>query len=348
MKNLLLPLLFSVVIFTSCGSNTNTSGSASQDSASAMSQQNKTRVEILDSEGANLIDSTAQVENLAGGYSWTEGPLYVADGDYLLFSDIPANSIIKWKEGQGASVYLHPAGYTGDTAKMPRNEPGSNGLTLDKNGRLVLCQHGDRRIARMASPITDPKPEFETLADRFNGKRFNSPNDLVYHSNGNLYITDPPYGLPQGEKDSAMELDFHGVFLVRADGKVELFNNDYKWPNGIAITPDGKSVLVGYSDPDNKLWMKYDLNENGLVANKSVFYKVGSDEKAEGGPDGMKISSKGYLYASGPGGVWIFNPSGKPVARVYTGQATSNTALSADEKMLYITCDDFLYRVKLK
>jgi gluconolactonase len=335
-------------MLSSCGSNTNTTDNTNADSTAMTSDKGKTRIEILDAEGATLIDSTAQVENLAGGFSWTEGPLYVADGDYVLFSDIPANKVMKWKEGEGISTYLHPSGYTGDSAKGPKNEPGSNGLVIDKNGKLVLCQHGDRRIARMTSPMSDPKPQFETVADRYNGKRFNSPNDAVYASNGNLYLTDPPYGLLNGEKDSARELDIHGVFLVRPNGKVELVTGEFKFPNGIALTPDGKSLLVGHSDPDNKVWMKYDLNEQGLAANKSVFYKVSADEKAEGGPDGMKISKKGYLYASGPGGVWIFNPSGKPVARIYTGQATSNTALSADEKTLYITCDDFFYRVKLK
>lgn len=307
-----------------------------------------TRIEILDPEGAALIDSTAKVENLAGGFQWTEGPLYVADGDYVLFSDIPNNKVMKWKDGEGVSTFLDPAGYTGAPGTGPKNEPGSNGLTLDKDGKLVLAQHGDRRIARMKSDLSDPEPQYETIADRYNGKRFNSPNDVVYHPNGNLYLTDPPYGLQGGEKDSARELDIQGVFLVRPNGKVELLTKEYKWPNGIAITPDGKSVLVGYSDGARRAWMKYDLNDKGLLAKKSVFYIVDSSDKSEGAPDGMKISKKGYLYASGPGGVWIINPSGKPVARIYTGQATSNTALSGDEKTLYITCDDFFYRVALK
>ena len=354
MKIQLLAFMLSACVLASCGENADSDGDCTEgtsdvnamkdDSAKAMN----TRIEILDAEGATLIDSNAQVENLAGGFSWTEGPLYVADGDYVLFSDILAHSVMKWKEGQGATTYLHPAGYTGDTSKGPKNEPGSNGLIIDKNGKLVLCQHGDRRIARMISPISDPQPKFETVADRYNGKRLNSPNDAVYHENGNLYLTDPPYGLQDGENDKAKELDIHGVFLVRPNGKVELVTSEFKWPNGIALTPDGKSLLIGHSDNENRAWMKYDLDDKGLVAKKSVFYKVGADEKEEGGPDGMKISKKGYLYASGPGGVWIFNPSGKPVARIYTGQATSNTALSADEKTLYMTCDDYFYRVRLK
>jgi gluconolactonase len=352
MKILLFASLLSFTLMASCGGRNDSEKDSTADSnATAMkedSARSKTRIEILDAEGANLIDSNAAIENLAGGFSWTEGPVYVAAGDFVLFSDIPANSIMKWKEGDGVTTYLHPSGYTGDSAYAPKNEPGSNGLTIDKNGRLVLCQHGDRRIARMKSAISDPKPVFETVADKYQGKRFNSPNDLVYHPNGNLYLTDPPYGLTDGDNDKAKELDIHGVYLVRPNGKVELVNSDIKFPNGIAVTPDGKSLLVGYSNPENRVWMKYDLNEQGLASSKSVFYKIGADEKAEGAPDGMKISNKGYLYASGPGGVWIINPSGKPVARIYTGQATSNTALSADEKVLYITCDDYFYRVRLK
>lgn len=352
MKILLFASLLSFTLITSCGERNDSGKDSTADTNTNTMKEDAakpaTRIEILDAEGANLIDSNAAIENLAGGFSWTEGPVYIADGDYVLFSDIPANSIMKWKEGQGVSTYLHPSGYTGDSAYAPKNEPGSNGLILDKNGRLVLCQHGDRRIARMKAKLNDPKPVFETVADKYNGKRFNSPNDAVYHPNGNLYLTDPPYGLTDGDKDKARELDIHGVYLVRPNGKVELVNSDIKFPNGIAVTPDGKALLVGYSNPENRVWMKYDLNDQGLASNKSVFYKIGDDEKAEGAPDGMKISKKGYLYASGPGGVWIINPAGKPVARIYTGQATSNTALSSDEKMLYITCDDFFYRVKLK
>lgn len=350
MKVLLLPSLFFVVLFISCGDHSGTEAQVKQPDSTAVDSTLAlgTRIEIVDPEGATIIDSTVKVEKLAGGFSWTEGPLYVADGDYVLFSDIPANKVMKWKEGEGISTFLYPAGYSGDSAKGPKKEPGSNGLILDKDGKLVLCQHGDRRIARMKSPLSDPKPEYETIADKFQGKRFNSPNDAVYHPNGNLYLTDPPYGLQDGEKDSARELDFQGVFLVRPNGKVELVTKEYKWPNGIAITPDGKSLLVGHSDDQNRVWMKYDLNDKGLVASKSVFYKFDSTEKAEGGPDGMKISKKGYVFASGPGGVCILNSSGKMIARIYTGQATSNTALSADEKTLYMTCDDFFYRVRLK
>jgi len=308
-----------------------------------------TKIVILNEAGNALIDSTATIDSLGGGFSWTEGPLYIADGDYLLFSDIPANKVMKWKEGEGITTYLSPAGYTPTDGKGPKNEPGSNGLLLDKDGRLVLCQHGDRRIARMKAPLNDPKPDYETVADKYKGKRFNSPNDAVYHPNGNLYLTDPPYGLEKGNDDPAKELDIHGVYRVTPEGKVDLVTSEHDWPNGIAITNDGKHLIVGHSDGKKPAWYKYELNEQGLSSNKTTFYAISDEEKDQpGGPDGMKISKKGYLFASGPGGIWIFDAAGTPLVRIYTGQATSNCALSDDEKTLFMTCDDFLYSVKLK
>jgi len=341
-------LLVIALIFSSCGGDNTSDKTLAADSPSVRRLPD-TRIVILDPEANAVIDSTAVIDSLAGGFSWTEGPLYIKDGDYLLFSDIPANKVMKWKEGEGITTYLHPAGYTPSDGKGPENEPGSNGLILDKDGRLVLCQHGDRRIARMKAPLDAPKPEYETIAGKYKGKRFNSPNDAVYHPNGNLYLTDPPYGLTKGNDDPAKELDIHGVYRVTPAGKVDLVTGKHPYPNGIAVSTDGKFLIVGHSDGSNMAWYKYALNAQGLSANESVFYKIGDSEKdAPGAPDGMKMSSKGYLFASGPGGIWIFNPSAKPVARIYTGQATSNCALSADEKTLFMTCDDFLYSVKLK
>lgn len=349
MRKVFLPAFTAfAVMMASCGEQPASNEDASAAKDSALPAPENAMIKILDPEGNDIIDSTAKIENLAGGFKWTEGPLYIADGDYLLFSDIPNNRVMKWKDGEGLSTYLQPSGFTAPS-KVPEKEPGSNGLLLDKDGNLVLCQHGDRRIARMKAPLSDPKPVFETVADRYNGKRFNSPNDALYHPNGNLYITDPSYGLDKGDDDTAKELSFHGVFRVTPSGKVDVVDSVTRWPNGIAITPDGKYLLIGHSDGDNPVWMKYELDKNGLAAKKSVFYKLTeADRDKPGGPDGMKMSKKGYLFASGPGGIWIFNPSAKPVARIYTGKATSNCALSADEKILYMTCDDYLYRVNLK
>lgn len=306
-----------------------------------------TSIEILDNEALTLIDTAARVENLAGGYEWTEGPLYIADGDYLLFSDVPKNKVYKWKEGEGASLYLDSSGYSGQN--VPKHEPGSNGLLLDKDGKLVLCQHGFRRVARMDAPLNAPKPVYTALADRYQGKRLNSPNDAVFHPNGDLYFTDPPYGLDGGTDDTAKDQPHHGVYRTKPNGQTDLLTAEYNYPNGIALTPDAKFLLVAHSDGDNPIWLKYELDENGLIKSKSVFHKIEGDEKKlPGAPDGFKISKKGYVFASGPGGIWVFNPRGKPIARIYTNQATSNCALSADERTLFMTCDAFVYRLKLK
>jgi Gluconolactonase len=300
------------------------------------------RVEILDPEASQFFDSATSIDIVDSGFAWTEGPLYIKDGDYFLFSDIPRNRIFKWKEGDSAQLYLEPSGFMGDIQGM--REPGSNALLLDANGNLVLCQHGERRLARMKAPLSNPKPEWEVLADRYQGKRFNSPNDAVYHPNGDLYFTDPPYGL-----DGKKELDFQGVYRLKPNGQVDLVTKELNRPNGIGLSPDGKILYVASSDAKNMIWMKYELDEKGLAKNGQVFYEVHAYEgKHVGAPDGFKIHSKGYMFSSGPEGLWVFNPQAKPIARLYTGQATSNCAFSADEKTLLLTCDDYIMRVKLK
>jgi gluconolactonase len=300
------------------------------------------RVEILDPEAGQFVDSSTTIDIVGSGFTWTEGPLYIKDGDYFLFSDIPNNRIYKWKEGDSVKLYLEPSGFMGDVKDM--REPGSNALLLDAKGNLVLCQHGERRMARMKAPISDPKPEWDVLADRFEGKRLNSPNDAVYHPNGDLYFTDPPYGL-----NGAKELDFQGVYRLKPDGHIDLLTKELNRPNGIGLSPDGKILYVASSDEKNFIWMKYDLDEQGLIKNGQVFYEVHQYEgKNTGAPDGFKVNSKGYIFSSGPEGIWIFNSQAKPISRLYTGQVTSNCAFSADEKTLFLTCDDYIMRVKLK
>lgn len=304
-------------------------------------------IEILDPEGSSLIDSIASIDVIADSLNWSEGPLYVAKGDYLLFSDIPANKIYKWKEGQGLTTYLTPSGLTGPDHGS--KEPGSNGLLLDADGNLILCQHGDRRIAKMMAPIDQPKPSFVSLADKYNGKRLNSPNDAVFHPNGDLYFTDPPYGLGKGMEDTLKQLDFQGVFRLKPNGQVDVFTREIKYPNGIAFTPDHQALLVSSSDGDNYIWMKYDLDSNGLAKNSKQFAEAHDYQGKEfGGPDGMKVNKTGYLFASGPDGIWIFNPGGKVIAKIHTGEHTSNCAFSTDEHILFMTCDDFVMKVNLR
>src|SRR2546427_2662397 len=211
------------------------------------------RIERLDPALDRLIASDAKIETLADGYAWVEGPVWVKDGGFLLFSEVNRNTVHRWKAGEGAKPYLKPSGYTGTP---PRGgEMGSNGLTLDSSGRLVLCQHGDRRVARMDAPLTDPKPAITTLADRYEGKRFNSPNDLVYHSNGDLYFTDPPYGLEGKNEDPKKELPFNGVYRFKPNGDLTLLTDKLTFPNGIAFSPDEKTLYVAVSDPARAIWM---------------------------------------------------------------------------------------------
>jgi gluconolactonase len=305
------------------------------------------RIEILDAEANAIIDSTAAIEELGSGYKWAEGPVYIKDGDYVLFSDIPNNRINKWKEGSGVTTYLEPSGHT--YAEVKAVEPGSNGLVLNAKGELVMCQHGDRRLAKMDAPLSAPAPKFVTVVDKYMGKRLNSPNDAVYAANGDLYFTDPPYGLDKRLADTAKQLDFQGVYRLKPNGKLDLLTKDIKFPNGIAFSPDGKTLYVSNSDSTNMQWLKYALDAQGLIKSSAVFYEPKEYNNTDAGnPDGMKVNKQGYIFAAGPKGIWIFNTAGKPIARIYTGQKTANCAFSPDEKTLFITASSYLMRVKLK
>ena len=306
-------------------------------------------LESLDPAFDALVDPEAKIEKLAEGFAWSEGPVWVENGGYLLFSDIPANTVWKWKEGEGLSRYLHPSGYTGT---VPRGgEVGSNGLTLDPRGRLVLCQHGDRRIARLTTPVSDPYPEYETLAGRWQGKRFNSPNDLAYHPNGDLYFTDPAYGLERGMADPAKEIDFQGIFRLSTDGVVTLLTDEMTRPNGLAFSPDARTLYVSNSDGgDLALWRVYELQPDGTLANGRIFASAAGLKRPDrtGSPDGLKVDADGNLFATGPGGVLVFSPQGVHLGTIVTGKPTSNCAFGDDGHTLYMTADMFLLRIRLK
>lgn len=343
--SLCLPAL-ALVYFTACNNGTGNQSTTDTTAQPAIKDTVK-KIAILDSEALKLFDSTTAVEVIAEGYKWTEGPLYIKDSNYLLFSDIPNNSIFKWKEGSGASLYLKPSGHTG-TEKKER-EPGSNGLLLNAAGELVLCQHGDRRIAKMAAHLSKPVPSFITLVRDYQGKRLNSPNDAVYRPNGDLYFTDPPYGLDNRMSDTAKQLDFQGVYRLTPKGQLDLIIKDLKFPNGLAFSPDGKMLYVSNSDSTNMLWMKYDVDDKGMVKNGSVLYQPKEFNNTDAGnPDGMKVNKQGYLFAAGPQGVWVFNPAGKLIARIYTWQKTSNCGFTPDEKTLFITGSSNVIKIKLK
>ena len=305
-------------------------------------------IQILSDEAREFIDEDTRITVIGSDFMWTEGPLYIEDGEFLLVSDIPRNKVFKIDKSNRTSEYLSPAGFMGKN--FQGEEPGSNGLLLDGEGRLVLMQHGERRVAMMRSSLEDPKPDFEILADRYDGRRFNSPNDGIFDQAGNLYFTDPIYGLPKRADDPARELDFCGVYCLTVKGQVILIDSLSR-PNGIALSPDEKKLYVAVSDPNHATWYQYDIKRPGKIHNKKIFYDVTplvGQSGQQGLPDGMAMHSSGNLFASGPGGLWIFKPSAQPIARIYTGKATSNCTFSADEKYLFVTADDLVLKIELK
>ncbi len=289
-----------------------------------------------------LIPKDAKIEVLAGGFKWTEGPVWDKKGNALLFTDIPNNRVVKWSAKDGISDFLKPSGYTGKET-FTGDEPGANGLAFDKNGNLILCQHGDRRIAR----LKDGK--FETLADRYMGKRFNSPNDLVYAKNGDLYFTDPPYGLPGQMKDPKKELDFQGVYRLNPKGEVTLLTKEMSRPNGIALSPDEKTLYVANSDPDKAIWMAFPINADGTLGKGKMIHDATDAVKAspnKGLPDGLKVDAKGNIFATAVNGVYVFSPDGTLIGRIVTNDKTANCGWGDDGTVLYLTTNDKLTRVK--
>jgi len=342
MKRINIPFILPLACLLTC-----LSLSSCQDQHKKTDVQTIGSIERYDDEINQVIPEEAVIQILADGFDWSEGPLWISEGNYLIFSDIPPNRIYRWSQEDSITIYLEPSGYTGD---MPRKgESGSNGLLLDPDGALILCQHGDRRVAKMDAPLNKPQPVYKTLIGQYGDKKLNSPNDACYHSNGDLYFTDPPYGLEKNVDDPEKELEFQGVYRLSPDGSLQLLTNDLSRPNGIALSPDEKTLYVANSDPDRAIWMAYEMQSDGTLDNGRVFFdateKVG---KEKGLPDGLKVNKKGFLFATGPGGVWVFNPGGKNIGMIRTTQATANCAFNDDESALYITADMYLLRVDLK
>jgi gluconolactonase len=289
-----------------------------------------------------LLPKDSKIEVLASGFEWSEGPVWVKDGGYLLFSDVPKNKVYKWEEKSGLSVFLEPSGYTG--RGVYSDEPGSNGLIIDSKGRLVSCEHGDRRISAMPLNVGGKI----TLADNYEGKRFNSPNDVVEHSNGSYYFTDPPYGMMKKHEDPSRELPHFGVYRIAKDGKVSLQIDNLTRPNGLAFSPDGKTLYVAQSDPEKAIWMSYPIDANGNAGKGTLLYDATPMVKKgmNGLPDGLKIDKDGNLWSSGPGGMIILSPTGKLLGRIEMGELTANCAWGDDGTTLYITADGYVCRVK--
>ncbi len=301
-------------------------------------------LESLDPAFDKLVPPGSEIEVLAEGFDWSEGPVWIKGDQCLLFSDIPPNKVHKWKEGEGLSLHLMPSGYTGETERG--GEVGSNGLALDADGNLLLCQHGDRRVARLES-LEGTKPTYETLADRYKGKRFNSPNDLVIHSNGDIYFTDPPYGLEKNMDDPSKELDFQGVYRLSKDGEVTLLTKEMSRPNGIGLSPDEKTLYVANSDGKAPIWKSFPVLEDGTIGEGKVFHDI-SDRmgKMKGAPDGMAVDIHGNVFATAPGGVIVLSPEGKRLGTILTENATANCTFGDDGSTLYMTADSYLLRIK--
>lgn len=303
-------------------------------------------IERLDPALDAIIAADAKIEVIAEGYTWSEGPVWIESQKMLLFSDVPENIVYKWTEEKGAEKYLSPSGFTGSSTRS--QEPGSNGLLLDDQGRLVLCQHGDRKLAFMNADLTAPATNYSTIADNYQGKRFNSPNDAVQAKDKSFYLTDPPYGLgTKDESDPEKEILFQGVYKI-SNGHVTLLVDSITRPNGIGLSPDNKYLYVANSDPAKSRWYRYELGDTSVISG-SVFYDATNHPEGENGlPDGLKVDSKGNIFASGPGGVFIFNSEGKVLGKIKLEAPCANTALTPDEKWLFVTNNNMVLRIPLK
>lgn len=311
------------------------------------------KLDRLDPAIDQIVPADAKLEKTATGFKWVEGPVWL-DGT-LYFAEIPSDSIRKWTPGQGVSIFLMPSGYKG-SAPYGGPESGSNGMTVDANSRLTVAGHAQRDVYRFES--LSPDAQITVLADRYQGKKLNSPNDLVYRSDGSLYFTDPPYGLrTQKDTDPEKELKVNGVYRIPhaleqkagappARGELQLLVKDLTRPNGIAFSPDEKYLYVNNSEP-KKIWMRYRVKPDGSLTDAKLFYDVTSDTRV-GAPDGMKVDVNGNVYSTGPGGVWIFSPEGKPLGTIVMPEKSANLAWGGDDhKMLYITASTSIYRVHL-
>ena len=298
-------------------------------------------VERLDPALDAIIAQETTIETLCQGFQWSEGPVWDAKEQRLLFSDVPRNTIYEWREGmKEAQVFMKPSGYTGVAAYG--REGGSNGLAFDAKGQLVLCEHGDRRLSYLT-----PEGGKRTLTDHYQGKRFNSPNDLAIAKNGTIYFTDPPYGLPSKDQEKFRELDFHGVYRVGSDGVAHLLTKELDRPNGVALSPDETILYVAQSHAPQPVIMAYPVKENGDLGAGKVFFDT-KGLSGPGAPDGIKVNAQGIVFSTGPGGVLILDAKGKLLGRILCGRATANVAFGPGEKSLFITSKDRLLRIKLR
>jgi gluconolactonase len=309
---------------------------SSDEAAESEIVDNAGTIERLDPRLDALIPAGANIQKLAGGFTFTEGPVWDRRNKLLYFSDVRDNTIYSWSEDSGVRIFIQPV--YAEATDHP--SVGSNGLTLDSEGRLVLMEHGYRRVSRL-----EANGERTPLVDNYRGNRLNSPNDVAWHSNGWIYFTDPPYGMAGLENDPARELDYNGIYRLSPEGEIQLLERNQTRPNGLVFSPDEETLYVANSDAENKVWYAYTVI-HGIIGNPRIFYDV-NDQTGEGAADGMKVDSQGNIFATGPGGVWIFDPDGTHLGTIKPDEVPANVAWGDDGSTLYMTARTGLYRVRL-
>ena len=299
-------------------------------------------VERLSPEINNLIEKNARIEILANGFEWSEGPVWSSQLNSVLFSDVPENIIYSWNEDKGLGIFTRPIGYSGEVPNLKK--AGTNGLTIDADGNLIICMHGDRKITKLELLNTNKRA---TVVNSFDGNLLNSPNDLVYDSKGNLYFTDPPYGLLEGDDDKLKEIPFNGVYKLSPNGDIEVLIKNLTRPNGISISNDEKTLYVANSDNSNAIIMEYELSEFG-VKNPQIFFDGNELARKDIGLfDGLKVHPTGNVFATGPGGVLVIKENGDHIGTIRTEVKTANCAFDENFQYLYMTSDMYLTRIKL-
>jgi len=330
---------FAIPLLTMLAACTSTGGDTSQ------AFDTVGRLTAFDAAFDTVVAPDARIEKIAEGFTWSEGPAWLQQDNALLFTDVPENTLYRWSERDGLSVFLKPSGYDGPALEALR-EAGANGLHAEPDGTVLLADSGTRIVARL-----DPATKSKTpLATAYDGKRFNSPNDVVRRRDGVVFFTDPPYGLKDLDDSPIKELAFNGVYRLDRDGRVHLLDDTLRFPNGIALSPDERTLYVANSDSERPIWMAYSLDAAGAVTGKRVFADASdlAGKDNPGLPDGMAVAADGTLFATGPGGVIVFAPDGKRLGRIETGTAIANCAFGGDGRTLYMTSHSFLARVRVK
>ena len=305
---------------------------------------NNSDITVFDESVSSIINKNAKIEILADSFIVAEGPLWDSSENRLIFTDVRQNKIFTWEEKNGVKEYISPSGSTGYAPSFSDGGIGANGLAFDENGNIILCQHGDRRLSSISN-VRSKNPKFTTIVDNFEGKRFNSPNDLAISKSGDIYFTDPPYGF-KNFSDKYREINFNGVYKYSKDGEVFLISSNMSRPNGIALSLDEKYIYVNNSDPQNDPKILRFKTSN--FEEKLFFDGTELSEKYPGGFDGLKVHSSGNIFTTGPNGVLIISPTGKLLAMINYGKKITNCNFDNKEEYLYVTGFDDISRIKLK